>query len=332
LIDVVDEIHPAMAGAVFVRDRTSTLEARSNQSGSSGPNTQGHDGLEIALAEEQTHNATLALELGVARRERDIEIEARAAAEAERHAAAKAALVAAADRDNFAQQAAELAERVGAEVQANMESRDRLAHVEATLAAQHEAAAKAALITMTERDELNQRLAVKILVSAQGYARCVDVGAESDSLPQALGSASLSDVLMRIDNLLAQRPASEWEADLAAAQRTIHEAVQAREQALLAWHDEIRAKAEIELALAAMTAAQAKMAARCEEHVTELAAKQGELRLATEARDVWQERSETLESAQRELLARQFAQHEKLLKAEAQIELIKDLLLREAGL
>ena len=45
-----------------------------------------------------------------------------------------------------------------------------------------------------------------------------------------------------------------------------------------------------------------------------------------------EERLQQLESANQDLQNRQHLQHEELVKAEAQIEFIKDLLLREQGI
>ena len=223
--------------------------------------------------------------------------------------------------DNAAQQQAQLAAE-----------RDALAQAKDTeTAAKHEA--------LAERDALAQTCATEAQAKELALA-------ERDALAQAKGALQT-----QLEALTTDR--ADLQAQLAQRDKS-HDELQSQLDAVT------QARSELQAQLEAITQAQSHLQSKLDNiarQQTQLAAERDALAKAQEAetaaknkaiteRDALakekqseaakhkesQERLQQLESAHQDLQKRQHLQHEELVKAEAQIELIKDLLLREQGI
>jgi len=300
----VESQHPAFGHAWFTRDTA------------------------LELGKAAKRHAQLEAERDALAQAKELETAAKTQALAERDALAQAKSQLQSQLKALEDAIAESQAQLGINSQAQTDLKGQLSAItqaQAGLQSALESAAQQQAQLTAERDDLAKAKEVETTAKTQALA-------ERDALAQA--KAKLQLLLEALENAIAESQAqlginSQAQTDLKGQLSAITQA-QAGLQSALEQASKRYAHLETERdALAKAKEAETASANKAKTDRDALAKEKQTLEIKHKES---QERLQQLESANQDLQNRQHLQHEELVKAEAQIELIKDLLLREQGI
>ncbi len=277
------------------------------------------------LAEEKTNLIAVNTELTSARAQlnaqRDAEANAKSEAYAQRDALAQEKLAMTAAHDEQAQLAADRQTALVA-IQAQ---HNELVQEKANLIA-----ANAELISA--RAQLNAQRDAEANAKSEAYAQRDALAQEKSALTASRDEQAqlAADRQTALAALQAQR--DEWAQEKTNLIAVNAELTSARAQLNTQLDAEAKAKSDAYIQRDALVKEKASLMA-AQDELGQLASEQEQsLMVKQQDTTTLQQRNQQLEARHHDNVIRQQLQHEELIKAEAQIELIKDLLLREPGL